>query len=723
MEPLTEARELFFAALALQENGKLEAAEAQYRKALALAPERASIMNNLAAVLVQMNKCDEAQHLCERLLELNAGDALALLNLGHCQLKLGACGKALASYEAALKIAPESADAHLGRGNALLRLDRPEEAATSYGHALAIKPDDADAHYCRGVAMLRLGKLVEAVTALSAAADGMPDNADVHTDLGMALTFQARHADAEASFRRAVSLEPGDPGIHLNLGNALAEMGKHDEALACYRKMLELDPGLGAAHFSIGRLYERQGRLGDAQAAYHAALGVSPDHVGALNNLGAVYQAQGLHAEATSCYRKVLAIEPGHAQALNNLGNILTKQEQHEEAARLYEKALESHPGDPAAYTSLGELRSAQCRYAEARALLEKAATLNPREPSIFFNLALVRLFQLDFEDAWTAFERRLECQDIRKVLRGNRSSQRKTRFGGIATVEQFERLPRWQGPQEAGVREVAIWAEQGIGDQILYSTLIPELIKESVPFIYEVDRRLLGAYQRSFPAARFVPFAEPPADALQQAERVLLAGSLPALFRRSRQDFVRQPRRLLGARPDRLAHYRARLQALGPGRKIALSWRSRSAVTARPKSTDLIKFAPLLKLPGAHFVDVQYGDTVDERRHVEHATGAQLLHFDEIDYFNDLEDLLAILEACDLLITTSNATAHFAGALGKRAWLLYPGDRAPFFYWAHGGSYRSLWYPAVEIVTAAHLDEWQPLIGDAAARLAGELR
>lgn len=203
----------------------------------------------------------------------------------------------------------------------------------------------------------------------------------------------------------------------------------------------------------------------------------------------------------------------------------------------------------------------------------------------------------------------------------------------------------------------------------------------------------------------------------------MLLAGSLPALFRRSRQDFVRQPRRLLGARPDRLAHYRACLQALGPGRKIALSWRSRSAVTARPKSTDLIKFAPLLKLPGAHFVDVQYGDTVDERRHVEHATGAQLLHFDEIDYFNDLEDLLAILEACDLLITTSNATAHLAGALGKRAWLLYPGDRAPFFYWAHGGSYRSLWYPAVEIVTAAHLDEWQPLIGDAAARLAGELR
>jgi ADP-heptose:LPS heptosyltransferase len=106
----------------------------------------------------------------------------------------------------------------------------------------------------------------------------------------------------------------------------------------------------------------------------------------------------------------------------------------------------------------------------------------------------------------------------------------------------------------------------------------------------------------------------------------------------------------------------------------------------------------------------------------VEASTGVRLLHFDEVDYFNDLEEVLAILEACDLLITTSNATAHFAGALGKRTWLLYLADQPPFHYWAHDGSFRCLWYPSVEIVTAAQFTDWASLIQHARERLGREL-
>jgi len=114
------------------------------------------------------------------------------------------------------------------------------------------------------------------------------------------------------------------------------------------------------------------------------------------------------------------------------------------------------------------------------------------------------------------------------------------------------------------------------------------------------------------------------------------------------------------------------------------------------------------------------YGDTTAERRAVEDATGARLMRFEEVDHYNDLEELLAMLEACDLLITTSNATAHVAGALGKRTWLLYLADNPPFHYWAHGGSYRCLWYPSVEIVTAPQLDDWTSLTQHAAQKLAG---
>lgn len=135
-------------------------------------------------------------------------------------------------------------------------------------------------------------------------------------------------------------------------------------------------------------------------------------------------------------------------------------------------------------------------------------------------------------------------------------------------------------------------------------------------------------------------------------------------------------------------------------------------------KTAPLAQFTPLLKLPGVQFVDVQYGDTAAERSAVEATAGVRLTHFDDVDYFTDLEEVPAILEACDLLITTSNATAHFAGALGKRTWLLYPADQPPFHYWVHDGNHRSLWYPSVEIVSAPELTEWNSLIEHAAERL-----
>lgn len=619
-------------------------------------------------------------------------------------------------------------------------------AERACGEVLQLSPGHPGALHLLGLIYTALRRLAEAVGALGAAARRLPDDPAVHVDLGVALSYQGRHAEATVPFRRAIALDPGNPGMHLNLGNALAEQGRMDEAQACYRKMLDLDPGLAVAHFSIGKLYERHGRLAHAEAAYQAALGASPDHAGALHNLGAVYQRQGRTDSAISCYRKVLALDPDHVQALNNLGNVLSARGQPQEAARLYQKALASHPAHPLAYVNLANLRGDQCQYADARLLYEKAASLDPGDHSIFvnlgtvlsaeqswdaataqferalelrpsnpdalYNLGLVRLFQHRFEQAWAGYEQRLRCERVRKTLRK-----------GAETLDRYERLARWRGPGETGVREVAIWSEQGIGDQLLYSTLIPELIAAAAPFVYEVESRLLGAYQRAFPGSRFMALSKSPVEALQAADRVLLAGSLPALFRKSRADFARQPARLLAALPERVAHYRERLEAEGPGLKVALSWRSKNvARMARLKSTALMELAPLLKLPGARFVDVQYGDTRVERRWAEAATGSRITHFDEVDYYNDLEELLAILEACDLVVTTSNATAHFAGVLGKRTWLLYPADRAPFHYWAHGGARRSLWYPAVEIVTAPDLDDWTALIKRATAKLAREI-
>ncbi len=505
-----------------------------------------------------------------------------------------------------------------------------------------------------------------------------PGNADALRLLGVLRLEGRRAADAIPLLRQALQADPTSLGALDGLSAALMAVGDHAEAEAIVRRALALDASLFVAHMRLGMALAAQGKWSEAASAYESAIERDPEIADAHHNLGDALTKQHRPEAAIDCFRRALAINAANPETHNSLGLALQELRLWGAAARRYERAL----------------------------------ALDPAFAKAHYNLALARLFHRDFDKGWQEYEHRLQCEPIRATLRNR-----------VDTLDRYEGLQRWRGPSETGIGEVAIWAEQGIGDQILFSTLIPELIGAGAPFVYEVDGRLLPAYERSFPGARFVPLDDPPHEALQRADRVLLAGSLPGLFRRSREDFTRQPAKLLSALPGRAAHYRQRLDAQGPGLKVALSWRStREDWWAQKKNALLADFAPLLKLPGAMFVDVQYGDTAAERRAVEAATGVRLARFDEVDYFNDLEEVLAILEACDLVITTSNATAHFAGALGKRAWLIYLADQPPFHYWTHGGNYRALWYPSVEILSAARFTDWPSVLRFAAEKLGREL-
>jgi len=608
--------------------------------------------------------------------------------------------------------APRNPEALHLMGMARLAAGSPGEAVSCIQMAMQADPGNAVMLEHLGLAQLALRDYSAAEAAFRRALQLGAIHALLYMRLGLALLPQHRATEALAALRTAAEKAPDDPDVQLNLGNALAEAGEAEGALASYRRFVLLRPGRAEGHFNIGTQLMRMGRLVEAESAYRDALAADPRYEDAHHNLGLLFQQRGQADEAAASYQRVLEINPRHVPARSNLGSVLRAQGRFEEAVQAYEQTLAIDPGCLDAHVNLGIAWAERGRYAEARTSYERALALKPGFADAQYNLGVLRLYGHDFGQGWPAYEQRLQCMPIRSAARRD-----------LASVALYEGLPRWQGPAETAVDSVAIWAEQGIGDQLLFSTLIPELIAAGKPIVYEVDGRLLEAYQRRYPQVRFVPLCDPPRDELQRTSRVLLAGSLPGLYRRNLPDFERQPAKLLEAAPGRIAHFQTRLDALGSAPKVALSWRSaRKDYWGPRKSSSLAEFAPLFHA-AAHFVDVQYGDTRAERVSMEEA-GMRLLHFDEVDYYNDLEDLLAILEACDLLITTSNVNAHLAGALGKRTWLLYLADQAPFHYWAHGGSYRSLWYPSVEIVTAPHLTDWPSLLRHVADKLraSGEL-
>jgi hypothetical protein len=355
-----------------------------------------------------------------------------------------------------------------------------------------------------------------------------------------------------------------------------------------------------------------------------------------------------------------------------------------------YERALAAAPGSAEVMTLYAIALAEQDRHPEARALYDRALAINPRYAPAIYNRALQDLAQHRCAEGWDGYEARFTTQPPMSALRT---------FG----------LPRPSADDFRPGMRLALWREQGLGDQVLFATLLPELRDLGAKVVAEVDPRLLGAFRRSLPGIEFVA-PEEAAAAFATCRFELPFGSLPRYLRRTVEDFDRQPAVLLTADPERASAMRQRIGE----RRVGVSWRSFQAPARRRYA--VTKSMPLEALgafadAGIAMLDLQYGDVARERAEFARRHGAAIQHLDDLDAFDDLEGLLAAIEACDAVVTTSNVTAHLAGALGKRTFLGYPAGHAPFHYLVPGAQGRSLWYPSVEIVTDPSWEGWEPVV------------
>jgi hypothetical protein len=240
----------------------------------------------------------------------------------------------------------------------------------------------------------------------------------------------------------------------------------------------------------------------------------------------------------------------------------------------------------------------------------------------------------------------------------------------------------------------------------------LPDLEARGTSFVLEADPRLIPAFMRAHPDWSVIAPSHA-ADAFRACDRHLPVGSLPRLLRPARESFERQPRALLAADAARTAAFRARLHE--PGRTIVgISWRSFQpkvrAFVERRKSAPLHAFLALAARDDLRLLDLQYGDTLAEREAFAQA-GGRLERLAELDLFNDLDGVLAAIGACDLVVTTSNVTAHLAASIGKPTWLLYLSGIPSFFYWSAAQDGRCLWYPSVRILSGAARGSWDELL------------
>lgn len=558
----------------------------------------------------------------------------------------------------------------------------PPSAASRLSSRLAALLREALAHH-------RAGDLDGAERGYSAmlAADGR--NADALHLIGVLHHQRGLDAEAVRLIGQAVARRPGVAEQHANLGLALHALGRLAEAEAEYRRALALREAYAEAHNSLGSALQEQDRLAEAAVHYRRALELNAGYAEASANLGTLLRAQDEYAEAETALRHALRLDPGHATALTNLGVVLKETGRTNEAEAAHLEALRLAPGDAEAMVNLALLREAQGRGDEAEALYAQALIQAPGFALARWNLALRLLGRGRLTGGWEEYEARFAS---RRVSAGRSFS-----------------LPAWDGTPGA---RLLVWREQGLGDELMFGTALPDLAERLGPetLVVEVDARLTGLVGRALPGVTVRAQTVAPTD----ADAHLPMGSLPRLLRPGLADFPARPS-WLAPDPLRLAEWRDRLAALGPGLRVGLCWGSQNMLGERKASyTTLADWAPLLTLPGLIPVTLQYDGREAEIAAVEGQLGVTVQRWPGTDLKNDLEGVAALIAGLDLVVTVASSVGEMAGALGVPVWRFGPaGD------WTALGTGVRPWFPSMRL-WSTRPGEGLP---DVLARMAAELR
>jgi len=326
-------------------------------------------------------------------------------------------------------------------------------------------------------------------------------------------------------------------------------------------------------------------------------------------------------------------------------------------------------------------------REAEAERLLGAALQVAPDDTDIGYNLAVCQLRHARFAEGWKGFELR----------------RRKENFIG-----RYRKFPfaEWQGEPLDG-KGILVYPEQGLGDEIMYSSCIPELVSRARHVVIECNPKLGALFGRSFPRCTVTPrlrtMANDWVNHLEpRPDYQTPMGSLPVHFRLHDGDFPRHSG-FLAADRQKVAAWKERLGSLGPGAKIGLSWQGGVGHTGRARrSLSLEQLLPLLRLPGLQFISLQYTPVGDEIRELAARHGIAIHHWQ--DAIDDYDETAALVCALDRVVTVCTALVHLTGGLGRPAIVMVPFG-SDWRYGAEGE--RMPWYPSVRLVRQRAIGDW----------------
>lgn len=494
---------------------------------------------------------------------------------------------------------------------------------------------------------------------------------------------------------QAAAEAPRDPVILGNYGAQLLAAGKIGDAIRVLGKVVRLQPRPGEAHLKLAMAYCAGERFAQAEKLARACIAANPQDARGYGTLYETLLRSNRFDAAEETCRQLLARDPSNGAALVAMIDLFIASGALEKARQCIDDLLENRPAlvnDVVLARSVeltALLRGPDVAAGTCAALLRR----HPDAPTLASTQRWMLLLAGRLGEGWRAF---------------GQDGDRAKKIGALPH-------PAWNGEDLAG-RTLLVRGAEGVGEQLMYSQLLPQLRRRAGHLIVECDRRLLPLLARSFPDIEFVAWNTPPHPRLLQSDI-----DLQCLPRETGQNFlrtaadIRGPEYPLTGSPEGLAAARS-LRERYPGKRlVGISWRSSSGMGGGLKSVPLIQWADILTCPGVQFVNLQYGSTESEIGLVRDRLGIAVASADGIDTTDDIDRCVGLIGGLDLVLTISNVTAHYAGNAGTPAWIML--GKLPLWQWFADRD-DSPWYPGARLYRQRPADTWEPVLKRVAADL-----
>ena len=474
---------------------------------------------------------------------------------------------------------------------------------------------------------------------------------------GLQLHQADQYPQAEAVLGQVVRTDPSNTDAWVLLAETCLLQGKFAEADAAYRCALRLRPLRAFDYVNHGVALLKRGLWDEAVASLRYAQNLEPRDFNVLNTLGVALKDQGNLDESVACLLQATRLAPGFADAFNNLGVALMSLGRHDEAGRSLQEALRLRPDFAEGHKTLG----------------------------------MVLLQQGDYANGWREYEWRLACPDC--------------------APPSFDQ-PRWDGGPLQG-RTILLYPEQGLGDTLQFIRYAPLLKERGGRVVVLCQANLIPLLFRCPGIDELVPYGTLPRFDVHSS-----LVSLPGLFGTTLDTVPAQVPYLF---PDAaLVAQWGRDLGARTGIRVGIVWQGRlTHPNDRERSTRLVFFAPLARLPGVHLISLQKEPGSEQ-------LGEVTEQFAVIDLGSQLDetsgafmDTAAVMQCLDLVITVDTSAAHLAGALGVPVWVAQA--CAPDWRWQWDAE-STPWYPTMRFFRQAERGKWEAAFERIAAALQARL-